>query len=287
MSSIKVSLKVAGIGQLANQLVMAEVMPLLTQAVGAVAAQTRVEWQEAVLRAKLWDVERDQYAASITWRMTGPYAAEVSTDYKYAEEIENGRPARDLKKMLNTSEKVRRTKSGKRFLVIPFRHNLSGKGSHAAVMPSSVAKLAKAMAPSSVTSVGKRSAGEVMHLSPKTGMHRARQTPYLYNPQTKAHVMVDKRNYQWGGRLTAGALKAAGLSAEDRKRFAGMVRMNTSTPGGAKSSAMLTFRIMMEGQSGWVIPPQPGQYIAKQVTDAMQPKAEAAFTEAVKKTVTG
>jgi hypothetical protein len=58
--------------------------------------------------------------------------------------------------------------------------------------------------------------------------------------------------------------------------------MNTSA-GGATSSAFMTFRIMMEGQKGWVIPAQPGLYIAKKVQEEMQPKAEAAFAGAIKK----
>lgn len=262
-------------------------MPLLTQAVSAVAQQTRADWQEGVYRAKLWSGEKDQYAAAISWRMTGQYSAIVETDYKFAQDIETGRPPRDLKKMLDTSQKVRRTKDGRRFLVIPFRHNLSGSGATAPVMPPGVASLAKAMASSRVTGQGTRQAGERTHLSPKTGMQPMRkQSAFLSNPSTKAHVMVAKRNYEWGARLTAGAMKQAGVSAADRKRYGGMVRMDTSTPG-KKSSAYLTFRIMMEGSSGWIIPAQPGQYIAKKVADAMQPKAEAAFAEAVKRTIAG
>lgn len=265
-----------------------EVMPLLHQAVKAVAQQTRADWQEAVHKAKLWSGEKDAYAQSITWRMTGDFSAVIETDYKHAEEIETGRPARDLKKMLDTSSKVRRTDKGKRFLVIPFRHNTPGNNAHSAAMPSSVHAMAKTMKPSKVLSVGQRPSGEVTKLSPKTGMQAsAKQSPYLSNPLTKSAATVAKRNYQWGGRLAAGALKNAGLDAAQAKRYAGMVKMQTSTPGGTKSSAYLTFRVMMEGSAGWVIQPQPGQFLAKNVTQKMEPKAQAAFAEAVRRMVSG
>jgi hypothetical protein len=281
MAEFKVSVKLSGVPRSVSQILNAEVIPLLNQAVRAVAQQTRQDWQEAVLRTKLWSGEKDAYAGSITWQMTGAYSAEVSTDYKYAEEIETGRPARDLKRMLDTSQKVRRTKDGRRFLVIPFRHNVSS-------MPAGVKSMATKMQMSRVVAEGMRPTGEVTHLSPKAGMHAAaHQSPYLSNPATKGATMVAKRMYDWGGRLKRGALKDAGLDAAQAKRYAGMVRMNTSTPGGAKSSAYLTFRIMIEGSSGWVIPAQPGLFIAQKVAAEMQPKAEAAFAEAIKATLKG
>lgn len=262
------------------------VMPLVQQTVRAVAQATAAEWQANVQKAKLWSGEKDAYAASIKWDMTGDFSAVVSTDYKHADEIETGRPAYDLKKMLDTSMKVRLTKGGKRFLVIPFRHNTPGNGAHAQPMPAGVAAMAKAMEPSHVVKTTKRQAGEVTHLSPKTGMHPAvEQKPYLSSLKNQKAAMVAKRNYAWGGRLTAGQVKAAGLSHAEAKKYAGMVKMDTSTPGGGKSSAYMTFRIMMEGSKGWIVPAKPGQYLAKQTAEAMQPKAEKAFEAAIEATM--
>ena len=62
-----------------------------------------------------------------------------------------------------------------------------------------------------------------------------------------------------------------------------MVKMNTSTPGGSKSSSYLTFRVMKEGSLKWVVPAQPGQHLAKKVSDDMAPKAQQAFAMAIKK----
>lgn len=263
-----------------------QVFPLLNQAVKAVAQQTAANWQESVHKAKLWSGEKDAYAASIKWSMTGDFTAMVESDYKYAEEIENGRPARDLKKMLDTSQKVRQTEDGRRFLVIPFRHNTPGNNAHSRAMPKAVHDLAKGMAPSRVTSMGERPSGQVTHLSPKTGMSPSgKPTQFLSNPRTKQHAMVASRGYDWGGRLTASSMKAAGIDLATRKRYAGMVKMDTSTPGGAKSSAYMTFRVMMEGSSGWIVPAQPGQQIAKKVVDDMGPKAQLAFSEAISRTL--
>jgi hypothetical protein len=262
------------------------VFPMLHQAVNAVGQQTASNWKEAVYRAKLWSGEKDAYANSIEWKMTGDFSGYVEATYEQAREIETGRPARDLKKMLNTSLKVRRTESGKRFLVIPMRHNTPGNNAHANAMPNSVHSLAKNMEKSRVVSAGLRPVGEVTKLSPKSGMHAsAKQSPYLSNQKTQQQSMTAKMGYSWGDRLSKAALLQGGASKAEAKRYAGMTRMETSTPGGGKSSSFLSFRIMMDGSSGWVVPAQPGQFIAKKVTEDMAPKAQAAFAEAVKRTV--
>jgi hypothetical protein len=265
----------------------AKVLPLMHQAVKAIAQQTAANWQEAIYKAKLWSGEKDAYAASISWTMTGDFSAFVSSDYKHAAEIETGRPPRDLKKMLDTSLKVRISQKGKRFLVIPFRHNTPGNTAHAAAMPGMVFGLAKAMAPSTVLSVGQRPSGEITHLSPKTGMHPAAdQKPFASSVATQQSHLVAKRNYAWGDRITAGMLKQAGADKETIRRHQGMVKMDTSS-GKQKSSAYLTFRIMMEGSKGWIVPAQPGQYIVQKVAQEMEPKAKAAFEQAVKLTMKG
>lgn len=268
------------------QAVNAKVLPLMAQAVRAIATQTTADWQASVHKAKLWSGEKDAYAGSITWKQTGDFSAVVEADYRYAADIETGRPARDLKRMLDTSNKVRRTTDGRRFLVIPFRHNTPGNNAHAQAMPEAVHNLASAMAPSRVKSVGQRLVGQTVHLSPKSGMTPASKQPaFLSNPANKQAAMTAQRSYAWGDRLAGAALKQAGLDAGQVKRFQGMVKMDTSTPGGAKSSSYMTFRIMMEGSSGWIVPAKPGLFIAKKVADAMQPKAQAAFAAAAAATI--
>jgi hypothetical protein len=42
---------------------------------------------------------------------------------------------------------------------------------------------------------------------------------------------------------------------------------------------------MSEKSKGWIIAPQPGQHIAQKVADDMRPKAEAAISEAIRRTM--
>ncbi|MBB3017708.1 hypothetical protein FHR70_000748 [Microvirga lupini] len=252
-----------------------QVFPLLNQAVRAVAQQTAAEWQKEVYQAKLWSGEKDAYASTITWKMTGDFTAVIESNYKHDQAIENGRPAYDMKQMLNTSPKVRRTESGKRFLVIPMRHNVKK------LQEAGLYEQAQALGASTVASQSTRPSGEVTHLSPKSGMSPSKnQTPFLSSTKTHSAMMVPQNNYAWGQKLSK-------ADAGQHKWAAGMVRFNTSTPGGAKSSAYLTFRVLMEGSTGWVRPAQPGQFLARKVQQKMQPKANAAFAAAIKKQLGG
>jgi hypothetical protein len=261
-----------------EKIVNGTVLPRITQAVHAIAEQARINWQDAVMKARLWSGEKAPYVASIKMQMTGAFSAVVSTDYKYADEIETGRPPRDLKKMLDTSSKVRRTKDGRRFLVIPLRHNTPGNDALAPSMPADVYEMAKGLSASSVTGSGTRPSGEVTILSRKTGMHpTCSQSPYLSHIKSGNHYLVNKSSYAWGERLTSAMLQ--GQSKADQKRYAGMTRFKNSTGG----SSYLTFRIMMEGAKGWMVPAQPGQYIAKKVADELLPLAEKAIAEALKR----
>lgn len=239
-----------------------QVFPLLHQAVDAVGKQTVANWQHAVYTAKLWSGEKDAYAKSITWQMTGDFSGFVEATYEHAEEIEHGRPARDLKKMLNTSKKVRVSNKGVRYLSIPFRHNTPGNDALAKSMPTSVFAMAKALEASMVV-------GQTTRPSGQKGMQ---------------HLSVPQNVYKWGGRLPAGLTpKLKDHHATDV--HAGMVRFDTSTPGGAKSSTYLTFRTMSEKSNGWIVPPQPGQKIAEGVVNGLQPKAQMAFQQAIKRTL--
>ncbi|EHP7123043.1 HK97 gp10 family phage protein [Salmonella enterica subsp. enterica serovar Thompson] len=239
-------------------------MTNLNKAVDAIGKDMAQKWAEAVLKEKgLWNVEAKAYAQSINWRMTGDFEGVVSSNYKHAREIEEGRPARDLKKMLGTSLKVRRTKSGSRFLVIPFEHKL--KGMHPVLQAQ-----AKALNASKVTGMTQRRSGEITALNPKFGMRPEheivqKKSPFLTNPNTKKAMTVAGAQYAWGEHIARNNMFAT-------KNQLGMVRMDTSS-GNAKSSKYLTFRIMKEGQSGWVIPAQPGKFIMKRVIDEQRPKA--------------
>lgn len=243
-------------------------MPYMHQAVNAVGMKLATTWVEEVYKAKLWKGEKDMYAQSISWKMTGDFSGVVEATYKGAKGIEEGRPARDLKKMLGTSMKVRRTKKGARFLVIPFRHNIKN-------MPPELYAQAKALEASKVTGMTQRRSGETVGY----GMQPAKvQTHFLSNPKTRGPMMVQQAKYKWGGRIKPGFFGPNQKGKNDIA--AGMVRFDTSS-GGQKSSAYMTFRVMHEKSQGWIIPPQPGQYLARNALDKVKPQAEKLFGQAV------
>lgn len=266
MAEFRISVDLSAIMTAAGSIINEQVFPLLGQAVRAVAQQTQSNWQEAVLRANLWSGERDKYAASITWQSTGPFSAMVQSDYEHDEEIESGRPAYDLKQMLQTSQKTRHFKSGKKYLIIPFRHNVPGaEGGQA--MPEAIYMQASALAASKITGQGTRPAMMLPAMSGQRQMLR-----------------VSTRTYSWGGRLPAGlAPKLKPYHAIDI--YASMVRFDTTTPKGSRYSSYMTFRIMVEGSPKWILPPKEGLHIAEKVVTDMTPLAERAFTEALRLTV--
>lgn len=265
MAEYKISVNLSGVLDSARAAVNGQVFPLLKQAVRAVAQQTQVNWMESVTRAKLWSGEKDAYVASIDMRMTGDFSALVWSDYRYAEEIENGRPAKDLKRMLDTSLKVRVSKQGKRYLIIPFRHNASDlESTPINTMTSTVSAydLAKKLTPSRITGKGKRLSG--------TG---------AFGIKSKRPLMVNKNKYSWGESLDR-------QNEEIPKNLKGLYRFDSKTPGSSKQySQYLTFRVMSESSSGWIVPPKPGLFLAKKVAEDMQPLAETAFQEAMKRSV--
>lgn len=261
-----------------------QVFPLLHQAVNAVGKQTAYNWQEAVYAAKLWSGEKDAYAKSISWQMTGDFSGYVEATYKYAEEIENGRPARDLKQMLNTSKKVRVSKKGTRFLYIPFRHNTPGNDGLANPMPPSVYDVASNLEASMVTGEKLRVSGQVKSQYSDRWNAVAASKNARGSTTSSSKYLVKQSIYNWGGRLPAGmSPKLKPHHATDP--HAGMVRFDTSTPGGAKSSAYLTFRTMSEKSKGWIVPPQEGQKIAQGVIEDIRPKAQMAFQKAIARTL--
>lgn len=263
-SQLTLRVNVGEISSAAN-LLRDDVLARLAAAVDYVGFKTAEEWKIAVGKAKLWSGERERYADSITWKMTGPLRGEVAAGYDKSREIEFGRPPRDLKRMLDTSAKVRVNKRGQRYLVIPFRHNTPGFTGHSTDMPEHVYLQAKNLKASKVTGMTTRLSG--------TG---------AWDLATKGPMRVKQATYAWGGRLAAGSMGPNPKGRVDR--FAGMYRF-AETSGSAMKSTYMTFRVMSEASKGWVVPAQPGLNIAKGVIDAMRPVAIQEFTGAITGTV--
>ena len=233
----------------------------IATAVEGVATTGLERWQTNVMKAPLWQGEKDAYVATIRAERVDDYHWEIRSNYRYVEDIESGRPPRDLKLMLNTSMKTRVSKDGRRYMIVPFRHNTPGYTAHAPAMPKDVYAQARKLEPSIITGHGHRVSG--------TG---------AYDIKTKQPFLVRQRQYQWGGRLGADPNRRMGRSKTDR--YAGMVRFNTSS-GKQSSSSYLTFRVMMEGSLGWIIPARPGLWIAKHVAESLQAQTGSALLGAL------
>lgn len=265
--SVDLSGLFAANSELANQ-----IFPRISQAIRAVVHEGEFRWKDAVSKARMAPYEKNLYIASIKSSIDpSGFSGEIRATYKFAGEIETGRPSRDLKKMLLTSTKTRfiknGTNQGQRYLIIPFRHNVpteSGEGAHAPQMPPHVYAAAKRLSASKVLS-----AGSVL---PSTRI------------SASGHA-VAQHSYSWGGRLPAGFVPKL-RTHHVTDPYAGMVRFSTPTPGQngkppTRSSSYMTFRVMREGSSGWITKPQPGQYLAKKVSDGLQPILEEFAGKAV------
>lgn len=267
------------VGVAAN--LQAELMPRVTHALERISETTKNLWIERVKQQKgIWIEEKNRYIGSIRWQFTSPLSTEVWTEYEVADLIEHGRPARDLKTMLNTSQKVRRTEDGRRFLVIPFRHNTPGNKALAPDMSPQAYAMAKGMKLSKATGDSQRPMGQTMRFSRALGMHASPvQSPFASDIKTRGPVTVAATHYAWGGRLSAKALRAAGMDNADVRKYAGMVRMKDDAFRN-RSGGYLTFRVMIEGSNGWIIPAQPGRHIVADVAQEMEPIAQAILARA-------
>lgn len=202
------------------------------------------------------------YSRSILIKQTGEFSGEVFSELPYAESIENGTPARDLKKILDSSMKVRLTRDGRRYLIIPFRHQTPGAVGTTNVMPPEVHEWWQGKEKSFVTSTFRRNSG--------TG---------AYDIKTRSLITVEARKYHWGHRLGKADIAAMGIHGKEAKRMVGMV--NFRNPGTGNHSSYITFRCMVEGSKGWNAKAVEGKHPAKTVADAMRPIAEEMFKAAL------
>jgi len=241
----KVHIDLSALLALPQQL-QADAEAALRGALHDVAQGAMAAWKDAVWKAKLWQGIKQPYVESIHWRFTGDLSAEVWTDYDQALLVETGRPQRDLKLMLNTSARVRVNSKGGRYLIIPFRHNM------AALEAAGAYAEAKQLKASTVISKGWRPSG--------TG---------AYDVKTHKPMLVPSSTYAWGGSMKS-----------DNPQLNRLYRFNTSA-GAGKRSDYLTFRTMVEGSPKWLVPAQPGLYLAKKVADDLQGSADAMFAAAI------
>lgn len=175
----------------------------------------------------------------------------LKNDESYAEAVERGTKERDMKEALAKSDKARRSKDGHLYLIIPFRHGTQGSIG-LRPMPMRVQQMAQALKPSKVSG-------------------------HFTEPSVHGNgVMVQRNSYKWGGRLSASSLSDAGLSFKMQSRYAGMVRF-----GNKGHHSYMTFRVMSEKSSGWVIPARPGLWPAKTAAESAFQDGKGALADAL------
>ena len=252
----------------------ADTFPHLAAAVRQITLYAHERWVQYAMGAPLpngltINNRTGEYARSIMEREIGPFAGIVESHLPYARAIEEGSPARDMKRILNTSLKVRLSKTGARYLIIPLRAD-----KHSG-LPDSVANWWQQ---------GKTS-------SSVTGTYRRQSGTGAYDIKTRQLITVPGWRYAWGDRLKKADLAGLGVTGQAAKRLEGMVRFANpggKAGGGAKTgshSQLVTFRVMSERSRGWIAPAQPGKFPARTVADQVRPLAAEMFKAAVQEDI--
>lgn len=188
----------------------------------------------------------------------------ISSDDPKAFWIETGTAAWDMRKMLQTSHKVRQTAEGKRYLVIPFRWGT----------PKTLVVGAY---------VGREMTEQVhqfmLNRVPESFITGTYQQPSLIDPD----VMVDRYSYQWGGNLTPRDLNELGIDPNTApgRHMVGMYRMNDPEVGG--HAQHVTFRTISENspEGTWMHPGTEGKYPALAVAEWVEREMHAAMNAAL------
>ena len=250
MATFNISVDIA-LGNFQEE-VLAEIRPVVSDAVEKTMEHGYKLWLDMVKTGGLPPFERDAYMKSIQREMTGPLTAHIWTDWKRADEIDAGIPARDMKTMLQTSARTRVSKTGSKYLIIPFRHGAAGANTLSKAMPPAVYKQAKMLSMSVVTGKTTRMGG--------------------------LGKLVPQSKHKWGGKLPSG------LDTDSRHKtdhYAGMVRFNTSA-GKGRSSSYMTFRVMSEKSRGWIYPAREAKHWGQHLKDVLTPLLEKSVAEALR-----
>ncbi len=270
---IKIQFDLSGLSDITAE-ALRHVVNVADKAVEGIAIKVASNWKEAIRteqslspdqRAKYIEsirVERDESPGIVS-------RCSVIADFDRAEQIENGTPARDLKAMLQTSRKTKLTKQGKKYLTIPIRHNTPGHDAHARAMPKDIHNEALKLGPSHIIAQTSRVSASG---------HTVPRRIYQWN-RGGEEVQIKKKTHLTIGALPAG-LAPKLMPGHKTDPYAGMRRMDASS-NGQKSSVYLTFRVMTEDSSGWIIPAKPGLHIAQHVAEQMEQAAQQFMREVV------
>lgn len=252
-----------------------DAFPHLAFAVQRIAQSALARWQgfargEPMPDGRSIGIRSGAYLRSIQLHQVNDFTAEVYSTLPYAGSIEHGAPARDMKQMLGSSWKVRVNKQGKRYLIIPFRHDAPGS-----VMGNPM--------PQAVHDWWQ---GPTREASKITGAFERTSGAQGSNIATRKQMTVPGRTYSWGSRLSKTTLQGMGMDAQQVRRLSGMVNFREKGES-ARHSSFITFRVMTEDSKGWQAPARDGLWPARATADELRPVAEAAFKRAMEEDVRG
>ena len=236
------------------------------------------------------------YAQGIVDGVKYPYQGDplfykIEHTKDYAKFLEYGFESFDMKKALQTSEKVRISKDGKRYLIIPFEHGTPGSKSKRE-MPQEIYSEAVRLKPSVVSS--KYNEGSIRQASTISDANLLRKN----NP-----TRVQRNGYMWGDRLT----NVKGAELEDSSPYKNMVRFETNpninrekfelgkfgyqhpymnaTSSSTQHSLYMTFRIMSEDSEGWVHPGLRPMGILKETYESTKQSVQSMLAKAAKEDI--
>lgn len=263
--------------------------PNLAHAVSSLVDAAEAQWKkyasgEPLPNGRAIGIRSGQYMRSIMSQMHGPYSGEVYSRLAYAEAIERGTPAYDMRALLASSLKTRINKRGQRYLIIPFRHDTGQAMSGGNPMPDSVRRWWQDKNASFVLHTDRRPVHSDLAGNTPAPLHQVytidRAELVLHGPL----LTVARRNYWWGDRLKKSDARGLGLSADQVKKYQGMVNFRQpGKTGGAAHSQYITFRVLSENSrpGSWIRPAKDGYWPARTTANIFRPIAEDVFKRAV------
>ncbi|PIG96857.1 hypothetical protein [Deinococcus sp. UR1] len=242
--------------------------PNQAHAVKHLARAAHIRWLEyasgkrALPNGKQLQAVSGTYLSSIRIEEDGELRYVIYSDDPKAEWIEEGFPSFDMKKMLRTSDRARIGKDGTRYMYIPFRHKTSGATAGLGlVMPQ---------------------AAESWWVSPNR--QSSAVTGHYREGSVNGGGAVTRNTYTWGDRLTRAELEGIGIDPDSKigQRMEGMVRFQNNEDRGGQH---VTFRVMSEKSSGWLMPKRDGAFPAKAAFEWVQQHYERVMKTALEEDV--
>ena len=202
--------------------------------------------------------------------------AVIATSDRQAIPIEIGGPEIDLHAILDYAPKARTGKSGKKYLLVPFRQATTapgGPGGSRFQTPTNV------IPPRILAVMRTKQRSQITGHYLEQGPNRA-AGPYTWQGKVQRNVYAPG-----AGRLNKGDIAQAGLAVDSKQgqHLLGMIRIGSPQHGG-----YLTIRTLSQAnKSGWRVRGYPAQQLANKTAMDLQRMAETWFDQALRTDAAG